>query len=305
MNQNKENREKIMSVMDAQLSEERIIQYRKENRFWNRYKRNKAAVAALAVLLIIILSVIFADILTPYDNYKLDLTHVYLKPGEQNHILGTDEVGRDLLTRILNGGRVSLTVALISLIMGMTLGTILGMIAGYMGGFFDNLIMRIMDGMSAFPTILLSLLLMTVFGAGIVNMIIAMTIGSIPRFARISRGLISTEVKQDYVISEQSLGASRYQIIFHHILPNIFSTILVYGTLNIGNAIISEASLSFLGLGVPLPTASWGNILQAGKTVIETQPHISVFSGLMIVITVMCFNLIGNGVRDALDHKMK
>ena len=165
--------------------------------------------------------------------------------------------------------------------------------------------MRTMDGMSAFPTILLSPLLMTVLGPGIPNLIIAMAVGNIPKFARMSRSLVCAEAQQDYIIAERSLGASRFRIMFHHILPNIFPTILVYGTLHIGNAIIAEASLSFLGLGVATPTASWGNILKSGKTVIETNPHISVFSGLAIVITAISFNLIGNGVRDAMDNKLQ
>lgn len=292
-------------MSEIELSEDLIIQHRKDNSFWKRFRRNKVAVAALVILCMVVFSVVFAGSLTPYDNYKLDLRSSYLEPGEDGHILGTDDVGRDLLTRILHGGRVSLTVAIVSLAIGMSIGTFLGMTAGYMGGFFDDLIMRIMDGMSAFPTILLSLLLMTVLGPGIPNLIIAMAIGSIPRFSRMSRSLVSTEVKQDYILAEQSMGASQLRIILHHILPNIFPTILIYGTLNIGNAIIAEASLSFLGLGVATPTASWGNVLESGKTVIETHPHVSVFAGLAIVITALCFNMIGNGIRDAVDNKLQ
>ena len=292
-------------MTDIELSDDLIRQHRKDNSFWKRYKRNRLAVVALAVLTVICLAVVFADVLTPYDNYKLDLTSSYLNPGEKNHILGTDDVGRDLLTRILHGGRISLAVALSSLTISMSVGTLLGMVAGYTGRTVDSLIMRVMDGMSAFPTILLALMLMTVLGSGIPNLIIAIAIGGTPRFARMSRSLVSTEVKQDYILAEQSMGASKLRILLYHILPNIFPTILVYGTLNVGNAIIAEASLSFLGVGVATPTASWGNVLASGRTVIETHPHICLFAGLTIVITVLSFNMIGNGIRDAADNKLQ
>ncbi len=294
-----------MPEAELQLNEDQLLQYRKDNGFWRRFKRNKVAIFALALLVTILVAVIFAGYLTPYDNYQLDLNATFLFPGEQGHILGTDDVGRDLLTRILHGGRVSLTVALSSLLLGMSLGTLLGTAAGYMGKVSDNLIMRLMDGLAAFPTILLSLLLMTVLGPGIANLVIAMAVGNIPKFARLSRSLVCTEAQQDYILAERSLGASRGRIMFQHIWPNIFPTILAYGALHIGSAIIAEASLSFLGLGVAIPTASWGNILKSGKTVIETYPHISVFSGLAIVITAISFNLIGNGIRDALDKKLQ
>lgn len=293
-----------MREAPLQLSEEQLLQYRREKRFWRRFQQNKLAVFALIVLLALFLATIFANQLTPYDNYRLDLTATYLRPGEQGHILGTDEVGRDLLTRILHGGRVSLAAALASLLIGLSLGTLLGMTAGFMGRVPDTLIMRTMDGMSAFPTILLALLLMTVLGPGIPNLIAALAVGNVPKFARVSRSLVHGEVGQDYLIAEQSLGASKFRIMFLHILPNIFPTILVYGTLHMGNAIIAEASLSFLGLGVATPATSWGNILKSGKTVIETQPHISIFSGLAIVIAAISFNLIGNGVRNAMDNKL-
>ena len=189
--------------------------------------------------------------------------------------------------------------------MGGVLGSILGMIAGYNGKWADSIIMRIMDGMFAFPFILLAIFLMTIFGSGLFNVIMAIGIADVPKFARIVRGQVVILKNEEYCNAEKVLGASGFRILVHHILPNAISPIIVYATLNIATAILAESSLSFLGLGILPPTASWGNILRAGKDCLNTAPHIATLSGGFIMLTVLAFNLFGDGVRDVLDPKMK
>lgn len=190
-------------------------------------------------------------------------------------------------------------------LMGGVLGSILGMIAGYNGKWADSIIMRIMDGMFAFPFILLAIFLMTIFGSGLFNVIMAIGIADVPKFARIVRGQVVILKNEEYCNAEKVLGASGFRILVHHILPNAISPIIVYATLNIATAILAESSLSFLGLGILPPTASWGNILRAGKDCLNTAPHIATLSGGFIMLTVLAFNLFGDGVRDVLDPKMK
>ncbi len=196
-------------------------------------------------------------------------------------------------------------VAVGGMIVGGVTGVLLGLIAGFKGGIIDTIIMRIMDGMFAFPFILLALVLMTVLGDGIGNVILAIGIANVPGFARIVRGQVHIVKNEEYAVAVKSLGASDMRILFKHILPNCISPIIVYATLNVAGSIISEAALSFLGLGVQPPTASWGNILRDGKDTLSTAPHMATFSGLAIIITVLGFNLLGDGIRDVLDPKMK
>lgn len=289
----------------TKIENQLIERERKANNAWNKLKRNKSALIGLIVVTIIILMAIFANMLSKFDPYEMDLANSYLKPGIDGHILGTDEFGRDLFTRILYGARVSIFVAIGGMIVGASIGILLGLIAGFKGGIIDSVIMRIMDGMFAFPFILLALMLMTILGDGIQNVIIAIGVANIPGFARISRGQVHIVKNEEYTHAVRSLGASDSRILFLHILPNCISPIIVYATLNVAGAIISEAALSFLGMGIMPPAASWGNILRAGKDVIETAPHIATYSGLAIIVTVLGFNLLGDGIRDVLDPQMK
>lgn len=277
----------------------------KANSFTKKLLRNKTAVIGLVIITIVTLAAILAPVITSYDPNKIDLLNASLKPGVDGHIFGTDEFGRDLFTRVVYGSRISIIVGVLATGFGAALGILLGIIAGYKGGVIDSILMRLMDGMFAFPFILLSIALMTVFGTGLQNVVLAIGIANIPRYARIVRGQVLIVKEQDYCKVVKAIGASDLRIILNHILPNIMSPIIVYATLNIAGAIISEAALSFLGLGIELPTASWGNILKSGKDYLLTSPHIATFSGLAILITVLGFNLFGDGVRDALDPKLK
>jgi peptide/nickel transport system permease protein len=282
-----------------------ILKERRANNAWNKLKRNKTALAGLVVVVIMIFIAVFPSAIAKYDPNKMDLSLVFLKPGSPGHILGTDEFGRDLLTRIIYGARVSIVVAIGGMAVGGGIGLLLGLIAGFKGGIADTIIMRVMDGMFAFPFILLALLLMTVLGSGMENVILAIGIANVPGFARVARGQVHIVKNEEYIQSIRALGSSDSRLLFKHILPNCISPIIVYATLNVAGAIISEASLSFLGLGIQPPTASWGNILRAGKDTLSTAPYIASFSGIAIIITVLGFNLFGDGIRDVLDPKMK
>ena len=278
---------------------------RKVNNAWNKFRRNKAAVVGLVIIAIMIFMAIAAPIIAPHDPNYIDFTKIFLEPGTEGHLLGTDEFGRDLLSRIIYGARVSVVVALGSTIVGGFIGILIGLISGYMGGIVDSILMRIVDAMFAFPFILLSIILVTILGSGLFNVILAIGITAIPSYARIVRGQVIIFKNEEYCNAGRVIGISNMRMLFGHILPNTISPIIVYATLNIAGAIISEATLSFLGLGIAQPTASWGNILRAGRDCLNTAPHIATISGVFILVTVLGFNLLGDGVRDVLDPKMK
>jgi len=232
----------------------------------------------------------------------MEMSDALLSPGEKGHLLGTDNYGRDLFSRIVYGARISLIVGIGAVAMGAVIGILLGLVAGYFGGLIDSVIMRFMDALAAFPFILLAITLMTVLGTGLLNVIIAVGVGNIPGFARMIRGQVLS-VKEE--LFTESLGASQSRIIFSHLLPNCLTPIIVYATMSIAGAIISEAALSFLGLGIQPPTASWGNILSEGRSYLIIAPYIAIFSGMSILLSVLGLNLFGDGLRDALDPRTK
>lgn len=268
-----------------------------------RLLKNRLATVGLFVTLVMCVLAIFAPVIATHEPNVMDLPNSLLPPGSEGHLLGTDNFGRDLFSRIAYGARTSLVVGLFSVLLGGIVGTLLGLISGYFGGVIDSVIMRAMDGLFAFPFILLAIILMTVLGQGLVNVIIAISVGSVPSFARIVRGQVLSAKEEEFIEAGRALGATSGRLIFMHILPNIFTPIIVYGTLNIAGAIISEAALSFLGLGVQPPTASWGSILKDGRNFLVLSPHMATFSGLAILLAVIGINTFGDGLRDALDPK--
>lgn len=294
-----------MKAIDLKDKDKLFLLEKKANSPWNKLKRNKTAMVGLAIVIIMTVLALFSPIFAPYDPNEMSLSKVHLKPGEQGHIFGTDDVGRDLLSRIIYGARISMIVAIGGTIVGGIIGILLGLISGYSGGAIDSIIMRLMDAMFAFPFVLLAIVLMTVLGGGLRNVILAIGIANIPGYARIARGQVHVVKNEEYCNVTRVLGASHSRLLLNHILPNILSPIIVYATLNIAGAIISEAALSFLGLGIAPPTASWGNILRSGKDFLNTYPHVATISGIFILVTVLGFNLLGDGVRDVLDPKMK
>lgn len=289
--------------MDAQA--QMLKKERRANNVWNKLKRNKTAMIGLVIVVVMVFIAVFAPFLAPYDPNEIHPLDSFIKPFSEGHLFGTDQFGRDLLSRIIYGARISLIVAVGGTFVGGFVGVLLGLIAGYMGGIVDSVIMRIMDGFLAFPFVLLSIILMTVLGEGLINVIIAIGIGNIPSFARVVRGEVHIVKNEEYCNACRVIGVSNVRLLFTHILPNAISPIIVYATLNVASAIISEAALSFLGLGIPAPTASWGSILREGKSSLMTAPFVATISGIFILITVLGFNLLGDGVRDVLDPKMK
>ncbi len=272
--------------------------------FWNRLKKNKLAIASLFVLIALSVMAISAPLIAPYDPYTTDMTAVIQKP-DANHLLGTDDLGRDMLSRIIYGSRISLRVGFLAVAISMLAGTIIGSIAGYFGGTTDNVVMRIMDMLMAFPPILLAIVFMSALGKGIENAILAISIVGVPGFSRIVRGSILAAKENDYVEAARASGCNDLQIIFIHLLPNILAPIIVNATMSISAAILQTAALGFLGLGVKPPTAEWGSMLATGRAYIFNAPHLITYPGIAISITVLAFNLLGDGLRDALDPRLK
>jgi len=271
---------------------------------WRRFRKNKLAMIGLAVILLLILSAIFAPILSPYDYKSQNLMETFLWPCKE-HLLGTDNFGRDTLTRILWGGRISLLISLCSVAIGLVGGGLLGSIAAYYSTRVDNIIMRFLDILMAVPPLLLAVAISAALGSGIFNCALAIGIASIPLFARVVRASALSIKNQEYIEAATACGAGSFKIILKHILPNSLGPILVQSTLRIGESILQISSLSFIGLGVQPPVPEWGNMLAYGREYIREYWPMVVFPGLAIVITLIAFNVVGDGLRDALDPKLK
>ena len=270
--------------------------------FYKKLSKNKAALAGAFIIIVIILLAILAPVIAPYDPTKMNPANKLQTPSAE-HWLGTDDKGRDILSRLLYGARISLTVGILSTVIGAAVGIVLGLISGYYGRWVDSLIMRICDVLLAFPGILLALAIVAVLGASTTNVIIAVAFFAVPTFARIVRGSTLSIKKLEYIDAIRALGASDLRIIFMHILPNILSPIIVQATLYIASAIITASALSFLGMGTKPPTPEWGTMLSDGRSYIRQAPHITLFPGMVIFLVVIGFNLFGDGLRDALDPK--
>lgn len=274
---------------------------------WDSLKQNKAAMISLAFIIVLaliaIITAIFPQIL-PHDPYNQDLTKSFVAPNSQ-YWFGTDQLGRDIFSRIMVGTRISLTVGLLAVAISLTIGVCVGSVAGYLGGKIDAFIMRIMDIMLSIPSILLAIAFMAALGQGIDKAIIAISLVSIPEYARIVRGEILSVKENDYVQAAKVVGNRDGRIIFRHILPNVLSSIIVRATLGISSAILDAAALGFLGLGVQPPAAEWGDMLGRARGFIFQSPYTLIFPGLAITLTVLAFNLLGDGLRDALDPKSR
>ncbi len=273
--------------------------------FIRKFKKQTLAMWAGAFVLFLVLIAIFAPWLVPFDPENFfDYDRINEGPSTL-HWMGVDSLGRDIFSRIIMGTRISLAAGFISVALGAAVGTILGLLAGYYEGWTDRLVMRISDVLLAFPGILLAIGVIAVLGPSMINVIIAVAVFSIPAFARLVRGNTLALKNMTYVEAARSLGASDFSIIFKHILPGTISPIIVYGTMRIGTSIITAASLSFIGLGAQPPTPEWGAMLNEARADIALAPHIALFPALAIFFTVLAFNLLGDGLRDALDPKLK
>lgn len=268
-----------------------------------RFRKHALAMLGLAIISLFSLCAIFAGLLAPYDPYAI--SPVFGAPPSSTNLLGTDQVGRDVLSRLVYASRVSLVVGLGTTAISVTIGTILGLISGYFGGKVDMAIMRVTDVFMSFPQMLLIMVVVSIIGPGLFNIIIILGFLGWPRVARLVRGSVLSIKESDYVKAAVAMGFKVPRILFLHILPNAMAPILVYATFNIANAIIMEASLSFLGLGVQPPTASWGNMLTDAQTlsILTEKPWLWMPPGILIVISVLSVNFIGDGLRDALDPR--
>lgn len=273
---------------------------------WKRLKKNKAAMAGLFLIVMFIFLAIFADVIVNYneDALRVKVTERLQYPSAA-HWFGTDEYGRDIFARIVFGTRISLFVGVISVGIALTFGGTLGALAGYYGGRLDNMIMRLLDVLLAIPTILLAITIVASLGASIINLMIAVGISNIPGFARVVRAAVLSVKDQEYIEAAKAIGARDHIIIIKHVLPNSMASVMVYATLKIATAIMATASLSFIGLGVQPPTPEWGAMLSGGRAYIRDQMFLVLFPGLAIALTVLSLNLIGDGLRDALDPKLK
>jgi peptide/nickel transport system permease protein len=264
-----------------------------------RYRRIVIGGGMVAFLVVVSL---LAPFVAGKSLYSFDLS-ARLSASSARHILGCDDFGRDLLARIVLGSRVSLTVGLVSQIVALVVGTGLGLLAGYYGKGWDNLIMRFMDILFSFPSLLLAIALLTIFGPGLGNIILAVGLVSTPAFARLVRGTVLSVKEKEFIEAARAVGMSDGRLIGLHLLPNVIGPVIVYATMGIGDAILTEAGLSFLGLGIQPPNPSWGGMLANGKNFINTSPNEVIFSGVAIVLTVVAFNTLGDGIRDYLDPK--
>jgi peptide/nickel transport system permease protein len=272
---------------------------------WRSLRRDRLALAGLAVVLLAVLGAVFAPFLAPHDPYGVNAAARLLPPGTPGHLLGTDDIGRDIASRLLWGGRLSLWVAAVPVLVSGTLGLILGLVSGYARGWVDQVLMRALDVVLAFPSILLAIGIAAALGPGLQNVVMAIVVVSVPIFARLVRGLVLSVREREYVEAARCLGASTARIVLRHVLPNVLPTVIVYATLETGRVIIFAAGLSFLGLGVQPPAADWGAMLAAGRQVLAVAPHVATIPGLVIFVVTLGFNLLGDGLRDALDPRLR
>lgn len=271
---------------------------------WKRFKKNKFAMVCLGIILLLIVVAIFAPFFAPQDPYAQDVLHKFAKPSAA-HPLGTDNFGRDILSRIIYGTRVSLSVGVVAEAIAVTIGVIVGVAAGFYGGKVDTVLSRIIEVFASFPFILFAIAVMFILGQGIINVFIAIGVIGWTGHARLIRSQVLQLRSKEYVEAARAAGSSNFRIMLKHMIPNCLSTIIIITTLDIPSDIMLEATLSFLGLGVAPPTASWGEMISTARTFLRQQPMFSIYPGIAIMITVLAFNTLGDALRDALDPKLK
>lgn len=294
--------ENINSGVQPEKNKKKKSQFKE---VWRMFRKDRAAVAGLIFICIFSLAIIFADVIAPYELVITMNPQTRLDPPSAEHIFGNDHFGRDLFARVLHGGRTSLSIGFISAFLSMFLGGFLGVLAGFYGRFTDELIMRIMDVFICIPSLLLTLAIIAALGPGFTNLLIAIIVGSIPGFARIMRASILSIVEQDYIEAARAGGMSDMRIMRKHVLPNAIGPVIIFMTSSISGMILLAAALSFLGLGVRPPQPEWGAMLSEARQFMRTAPHFMTFPGLAIVLSALSFNVIGDGLRDALDPRLK
>ena len=272
---------------------------------WYQLSRNRAAMAGLVIIALFALMAILAPLIAPADPLAQTIPDRMTAPFTNGYMLGTDDLGRDMLSRLIFGGRISLVIGVVSVGISLALGITLGITAGYFGGWVDKVIMRIIDIMLAFPYILLTIVIVAILGPSLFNAMVAIGISQMPRYARVIRASVMAEREQDYVLAERSLGTGNLELMFGTILPNALAPTIVQATLGVGEAILSSAGLSFLGLGAQPPTPEWGLMIASSKQFITSAWWIVTLPGLAILLAVLGFNLLGDGLRDILDPRLR
>jgi peptide/nickel transport system permease protein len=279
-------------------------QVNEARRFLRVFLGRKVVIFGMVVILVTVVAAIFSSSLAPYDPYLPDFDSALQAPSRA-HLLGTDPLGRDTLSRIIYGARTSMIIGLASVFIAATLGVVLGLVAGYFGGITNTVIMRFIDSLMAFPMILLALVIAALLGGGLNNIVIALGIGLTAAYARLMCGQVLSVKENDYIMAERSMGASSLRIMFNHIFPNCLPPLIVMMTMMLGGAILAEAGLSFLGVGINPPGAAWGAMVNTGYRYLLTEPVLSFAPGLAIMLVVFAFNMVGDGLRDALDPKLR
>jgi peptide/nickel transport system permease protein len=269
-----------------------------------QFRRSRAAVVGLTLTLLFILLALLAPVLATHDPTAFTLGQ-QLRPPSPTNLIGTDELGRDILSRVLYGARITLLITLGAVLVSLVIGTVLGVVAGFLGGWTDTLIMRVMDVLLAMPGFLLAIAIIAALGAGTFNVVVAVGIFSIPSFARVARGSTLSVKQQDYVLAARALGGASAAIMWRHVLPNVTPPLVVQTTLRLATAILTASGLSFLGLGPQPPTPEWGAMLSTGRNFITSSPQLATIPGLAILLVAIGFNLLGDGLRDALDPRLK
>ncbi len=271
---------------------------------WRRLRRNRAAVTGAGIVVVFVLLAVLAPALVPFNPIQGDLND-RLQPPSSSHWLGTDELGRDLFSRILFGARVSLQIQIVAVVLALLIGVALGSVGGYLGGHVDNIIMRAMDVLLAFPGIFLALGIIAALGPGLLNLMLAAGISSVPQFARIVRASILSLKEREFVEAARALGGGSNRIVFRHLLPNCLAPIIVQSTLRMATVLLTASGLSFLGLGVQPPTPEWGAMLSNARSYLIVAPHVATIPGVAIMVVVVGFNLFGDGLRDTLDPRLR
>lgn len=298
-----------MKNSTAAATEKEQLKKRKRSQMteiWRRMRRNRLAMFGLVIVSILIIVAVFANQIADYNTVAIKQNVVERLQGPSaEHWAGTDEFGRDIFARLVHGARISLLVGVVAVCIALVTGGILGAIAGYFGGTVDNVIMRIMDIFLSIPILLLAIMIVAALGSSMLNLMIAIGLASMPTFARIVRASVLSVKDQEFVEAARAIGAKNNHIILRHIMPNCLSPIIVQATLRVATAILSTASLSFISLGIQAPAPEWGAMLASGRAYIRDAPHIVIIPGLLIMITILSLNLLGDGLRDALDPKLK
>ena len=271
---------------------------------WARLRRNRAALIGGIIVLLFVAIAALAPLIAPHPPNEGDLAQRLMPPGHE-HLLGTDPLGRDLLSRVIYGARISLEIQVVSVLFALLVGTLIGMTSGYYGGKLDHVIMRLMDVLLAFPGIFLAISIIAVLGPGLLNLMLAAGIYSIPQFARIVRGSVLTLKEKEFIEAARAVGESDASILFRYLLPNSLAPIIIQTTLRMATVLLTASGLSFLGLGVQPPTAEWGAMLSNARAYLITAPHVAMVPGLAIMLVVMGFNLFGDGLRDSLDPRLR